>query len=224
MSKTLTEMRQESDNRDLVRKIRRAVAFAIRVDEGELPEQITTADHKIIDFKQKGWFPFGLISREGYTFNTEIEKSQVDALGYMDPIRKDVENIERSVELQLLQWGQRHIQELIDGADYSGIRPKANGELVWDEPEVPFHEDYRMVVIGEDGRITSNWLMGNGYPRVQLASSESITWNQEDAVARSVTLDVLADPALGTPKRNYLGGSAIGEFHDVLGWGTPVED
>ncbi|MDS2172522.1 hypothetical protein Q7C18_07440 [Nesterenkonia sp. CL21] len=220
MSTTISEIRQEADQRELVRKIRRAVAF-IADTTVELPEQITTEDHKIIDLKEAGWTPFGLVSRDGYTFNREVEKSQVDALGYMDPVRKDVENIERSVELQLLQWGQRKIHELVDGADYSGIRPKANGEIVYDEPDIPFFADYRMIVIGEDGRITNNWIMGNGYGLVQLGSADSITWNQESSVAQAITLDVLVDPALGSPKRNYLGGSAIGQYHDVLGWGEP---
>lgn len=218
---TITEMRQEVDSQQFVRKIRRAVAFACRKDETDLPTQITTDDHKIINFKELGWFPFGLVSRDGYEFGRDIEKSQVDALGYGDPIRRDTENVARSITLQLLETGRRHIHELIEGADYSGIRPKENGEVVWDEPDLPLFEEYRLAVIGEDGRITDNWLMGKGYGAVELGSAESISWNQESAVAQSVTLDVNVDPAIGSPVRNYLGGSALGRYVDVLGWTGP---
>lgn len=223
MSTTITEMRQASDHRQLVRKIRRAVAFMGKIDDVELPEQITQEDGRLIDLRDLGWFPFGLVDRDGYTFSKEISKSQVDALGYTDPIRKDVETIERTVQMTLLQWGQRKIQELVDGADYSGIQPKANGEIVYDEPAVPLYEDYRLITIGEDGRISENWLMGNGYPLVQLGTSDAISWNQENSVAQNITLDVMVDPALGTPKRNYLGGTALGKHQDLLGWGTPAE-
>ena len=42
---TITEMRQDVDQSALVRKIRRAIAFMGRIDEVELPEQVTTEDH-----------------------------------------------------------------------------------------------------------------------------------------------------------------------------------
>lgn len=221
---TITELRQETDQRALVRKIRRAVAFMGRIHDVDLPEQITTEDHKLINFKDLGWLPFGLISREGYEFGRDIEKSQVDAMGYNDPIRRDTENVARSITMQLLQSGQRHIHELLEGADYSGILPKANGEIVWDEPDMPLFEQYRMVVVGEDGRITDNWLMGKGYGSVELGTAESISWNHENSVAQSITLDVNVDPEIGSPVRNFLGGSAIGQYVDVLGWNGPGGD
>ncbi|GAA4923456.1 hypothetical protein [Nesterenkonia rhizosphaerae] len=215
---TLTELRQRSDNRDLVRKIRRSVAFLGRVDDVELPEQITTEDHRLINLAELGWLAFGLVNRDGYEFGRDIEKSQTDALGYGDPVRRDVENVARNITTTLLEHGKRHIHELVDGADYSGIRPKENGEIVWDEPDLPLFEKYRMIIIGEDGRITENWLMGRGYGSVELETAQSITWNHADATAQAITLSVDSDPAIGSPVRNYLGGSAIGKYTDVLGW------
>lgn len=215
---TITELRQENDRRELVRKVRRAVAFMARIDDVDLPEQITTEDHKLVNFKELGWLPFGLISRDGYEFGRDIEKSQVDALGYSDPIRRDTENVARSITMQLLEHGRRHVHELVEGADYRGVQPKANSEIVWDEPDMPLFEQYRLVVVGEDGRITDNWLMGKGYGSVELGTAESISWNHENSVAQSITLDVNVDPSIGSPVRNYLGGSAVGKHVDVLGW------
>ena len=93
---TFSTIQADADERSLVRKIQKAVAF-IAPKSVELPEALTGADSLPIDLKTAGFLPVGLVSPDGYTFSREVEKEDIDALGYASPVRSDVTRVPRSV-------------------------------------------------------------------------------------------------------------------------------
>ena len=213
---TFQTIQNGADERALVRKIQRAVAF-LGDKSLDLPTSLYTAG-ALTDLKTAGWKPVGLVSPDGYNFGREQESESVDALGYASPIRDDVTRVPRSISFTPLETGRRHMLELKYGTDLSGITQAANGEIVFDEPDLPVNAEYRLLVIGEDGPAAENWILGKGYGAVKLANTAEEVWGREGAVASQLTLNVYTDDELGTPVRHFIGGTGAVTHKDVLGF------
>lgn len=213
---TFQTIQNGADERALVRKIQRAVAF-IADKSVELPTTLYTAG-SLTDLKTAGWKPVGLVSPDGYNFGRDQESDAVDALGYASPIRDDVTRVPRSISFTPLETGRRHMYELRYGTDLSGVTQAANGEIVFDEPDLPVNAEYRLLVIGEDGPAAENWILGKGYGAVKLANTAEEVWGREGAVSSQLTLNVYTDDELGTPVRHFLGGTGAVTHKDVLGF------
>lgn len=213
---TFSEIQAQSDRRSLVRKTPRAVAFLAPVTAA-LPEALTDASGVLqalpVDYK-----PVGIVTADGYTFGSEIEKEDIDALGYASPVRSDITRVARSITFTSMETGRRHMLELQYGTDLSATTQAASGEIVFEEPDLPIGSEYRLVVIGDDGPAAANWLIGRGYPRVKLASVGEETYAKEGALQREITLDVFTDDELGFPVRHYIAGTGAKAAADDLGF------
>lgn len=219
MSTTFPELQASAENRNLVRKILRAVAF-IGDSSVEMPENLTDESGNVISLPS-GWKPVGLVTPEGFTFGGETETDETPALGHASPVRKDTIGITRSVSLTALEHGRRHLLEVYFGQDLSGITPDAEtGEIVWDEIDLPLDVERRLLVIGNDGAPSSNWIMGRGFPLVKLSERGEETWGAEGAVELPLSFDVFTDPDEGTPVRHYTGGLGAKANATALGFGA----
>lgn len=214
---TLAELQTEYDSRGLVRKIQRAVGLMAPLDV-DLPEELTDENGLPVDLKAEGWLPIGIVTSDGYTFSSDIEKDDIDALGYSSFVRSDITRVARTISFTAMETGRKNLTELIYGVDNSGVEMNANGEIVWDEPDLPIGQEYRFIVVGSDGPADTNWIIGKGFPTVKLAEVGEEAWSSEGAVQREVTLDVFTDEEAGTPVRHYLGGTATEKYADVLGY------
>ncbi|WP_336715335.1 hypothetical protein [Arthrobacter sp. USHLN218] len=214
---TFQTLQTESDSRNLVRKIQKAVAF-IAPTSVELPEALTGPDSQPIDLKAAGFLPVGLVSPDGYTFSREIEKEDVDALGYASPVRSDITRVPRTVSFTALEKGKKHMLELAYGTDLSAVTQATNGEIVIDEPDLPVGSEYRLIVVGADGPAANQWILGKGYGSVKLSGTGEETWGQEGAVSTQYTFDVFTDDEIGVPVRHYFGGTGAKASSDVLGF------
>lgn len=213
---SVAELQTENDNRGLIRKVTRAVAF-LAPTTVDLPETITGADGALEELPT-GWLPVGIVTPDGYTFGADIDKDEIDALGYASPVRTDIMSVLRSVAFTPLEYGRRHMLELVYGQDLSGVTATAGGEITFDEVDMPINAEWRLLIIGDDGPASENWLLGRGYPRVKLAERSEEQWQKEGAISSELTLDVFTDQDLGTPVRHYIGGTGATENAAALGF------
>ena len=219
---TFDTIRKNADNRKLVRKIQKAVAF-LAPRTVELPASLYE-NGELRDLKSEGFFPLGLVTPDGYTFSGEREKEDIDALGYSSPVRSDTTRIPRTIAMTLLETGKRKIEELKRGMEIaaSSMDPET-GEVVYDEPDMPVDKEYRLIVLGQDGPADEEWVMGKGYGTVKLANLGDEVWGQEGAVQSEVTFDITTDDEIGTPVRHYMAGTGALKYKDVLGYTTSDE-
>jgi hypothetical protein len=213
---TISEQIASNDERALVRKVQKALAV-IAPTSVELPESLYEGG-SIIDLKAAGFLPVGLITPDGVSFGREIEKEDIDALGYASPVRSDVTRVPRSITFTALEKGRKHMLELTYGTNLDAVTQAANGEIVFDEPDLPVNSEYRLLVVAEDGPADENWVMGKGYFRVKLSGTAEEVWGREGAVSQQFTLDVFSDDEAGVPVRHYLGGTGAAKHKDVLGF------
>ena len=218
---TFDALQQEADNRNLVRKIQKAVAF-LAPKTVDLPESLYTTG-ELTDLAAAGWLPVGLVSPDGYNFSREVEKENIDALGYASPVRSDVTTVPRQVTFTALEKGRKHMMELVYGTNLDSVtQDPTTGEVVIDEPDLPVDAEYRLLIIGSDGPTAENWIMAKGYGAVKLASGGAETWGREGAVSTEITLDVFTDDELGVPVRHYIAGTGAAAHSDVLGYTSGV--
>jgi hypothetical protein len=215
---TFSTIQQDADERNLIRKIQKAVAF-LAPTTVELPETLFGVGGTLVDLKAAGFLPIGIVSPDGYEFGRDINKEDVTALGYASAVRSDITEVARSVTFTPLETGRKHMLELTYGTDLSGVTQDATtGEIVFEEPDLPVGQEYRLLVIGNDGPAADNWVLGRGYGSVKLASTDSQKWGTGDPVQQPLTFDVFTDSEIGTPVRHYIGGTGALKYKDILGF------
>lgn len=215
---TFDTIRQDSDNRNLVRKIQKAVAF-LAPTTVPLPTTLFGVGGTLLDLKTIGWLPIGMVTPDGYEFGRDINKEDVTALGYASPVRSDITEVARSVTLTAMETGRKHMMELTLGTDLTATtQTVANGEIVVDEPDLPVGKEYRLLIIGSDGPAANNWILGRGYGSVKLASTDSQKWGTGDAVQTPLTFDVFTDATIGVPVKHYIGGTGAVANKTAMGF------
>lgn len=222
---TFDELHTEAHRRSLIRKAIKSVAFIRKKDADNTPvESIFGSDGSLLDLKSEGWLPIGLVTDDGYTFGRDTNVDDITSHGFANPTRKDIVSVERSVTTTIQEYGKRHIEELIQGADLSGVKQNAKtGEVVTDEQDLPTPGEYELLVIAMDGPVNNRWYLGKFFPSVQLSEASEEAWGKEGAIERELTFDVFSDEALGFPVRHFIGGPPASASKDVLGYAAGSE-
>lgn len=219
---TFDEMRVEADKRGLIRKIQKAIALLAPMSV-ELPDSLFAVNGGLVDFKALGYKPVGLVTPDGYKFGREVESADVDALGYASSARSDTTKVARTVGFTPIEKGRKHMLELTNGMDLSThLQDKVTGEVVFDEPDLPIDQEYRLLILGSDGPADNNWILGRGYPNVKLSSTGEEAWATEGAVSSELSFKVSSDEELGTPTRHYMGGTGALKANIDLGFALTV--
>lgn len=212
-----------SDSPSLVRKALEVITFLAPMT-ADLPETLTNADGVLLPLPD-GWVPAGVITPDGITFGGDVEKSEVEALGYSTPVRTDIIRAPKTISVTFLESYRRFLLELLYGLSLEDVTQGENGEIVFDEPPIPQAQEYRMLTVAADGAGRSAWLDGRGYGRVKVATIPEETWTADDPMQYPIEFDVLLDDQLGTPVRHYIGGPGAKAAADRLGFlqYTPIE-
>lgn len=205
---SFASIKTAADTTSAVHKALEALAFLAPMTV-ELPDAITGSDKQPVDIVALGFKPVGIVTPDGYTFGGDVEKADVEALGYSTPVRSDIIRAPKTVSFTALESDRKDLAELLYGMDLSTIEAGTNGEVVFDEPPVPLGGEYRLLVISRDGTAAAPYYRGRGYGRVKLANVPEEVWSASDPRQYPIELDVLTDDDLGTPVRHYIGGAGF---------------
>lgn len=204
---TFDTQRQEADERALIRKIQKAIGF-IAPTTVDLPATLFIGAGDLIDLKAAGWLPVGMVTPDGWEFGRDVSSEDVSAFGYAGPVRSDTTEVARTVSMAALESGRKHMLELTYGTDLTAItQDPATGEVIFDEPDLPVGQEYRLLIVGSDGPAAENWIIGRGYGRVKLDTTDSQTWGTSDPLTQSFSFKVFTDDEIGTPVKHYMGGT-----------------
>ncbi|OMH30653.1 hypothetical protein [Tersicoccus sp. Bi-70] len=215
---TPAELQQSADNRSLIRKIKKAMAF-VGGDDAVLPETLFETATSLVDLKEANYKSLGIVTADGWTFGRDVSKEDVDALGYASPVRSDTTAVARTVSSTFLEHGRRHMLEIALGTDLSDVeQDPVTGEIVFDEQDLPVDKEYKLVILGVDGPADNQWLVGRGYGAAKVASTDDVSWGKSDPLQNAITWDIFNDELTGTPTRHYLGGTGALKQKDALGF------
>lgn len=214
---TFSEIQQGADRRSLIRKAQRAVAFLAPTSVA-VPDTITDATGLPVALPT-GWLPVGIVTPDGYTFASNVDKDEIDALGYASFVRSDIVKVARTVQFTSLERFRKHMLELQYGMDLSAVEQAlANGEISFEEPDMPIGAEWRLIVLADDGPVANNWVFGKCYPNVKLADVGDEKWAKTGGIEQEYTLDVFTDEVLGYPVKHYIAGTGAKAAATDLGF------
>lgn len=212
---TIEALKKKHNRRGNVRKGLNVMVFMAPVS-ATLPEAITEGSGQLTEL-DPGWWPVGMMTKDGLTVSADASKEEVEALGYVEAVRTDIIKAPKTIKFSVYEVYRRHLQELVYGLDLSQTKAsKTTGEVVFDEAPLPVFSEFRLLAVMADGPADDEWLLGRGYPRVKLASVPEEVWAPSDATKFDLELDVFTDEVLGTPCRHYIGGSGALKHVDAL--------
>lgn len=204
---TFDTLRQDADERALIRKIQKAIGF-IAPTTVALPTSLFTGAGVLVDLAAAGWKPVGMVTPDGWEFGRDVSSEDISAFGYAGAVRSDVTEVARTVSMTALESGRKHMLELAYGTDLTAVTQSATtGEVIFYEPDLPVDKEYRLLVIGSDGPAAENWIIGRGYGRVKLDTTESQTWGTSDPLTQSFSFKIFTDDVIGAPVKHYMGGT-----------------
>lgn len=203
---SFSSVKTAADSPSLVRKILEAVSFIAPMTV-ELPDTITDASSTLKPLPS-GYWPLGIVSNEGFNREVDVEKEEVEGFGYAAPVRSDIIKAPSTLTVTPLEFGRKNLLELFYGTSLDAVTQAANGEIVFDEPPLPVLDEFRLIKIGRDGTPDSEWLIGDGFYRVKLASLPADVWAQGDPFSHELQFDVLPDEDAGSAVRHYIAGTA----------------
>lgn len=214
---TIEALKRKHNRQDNTRKGLNVIAFMAPLSI-DLPEAITEGTGQLTELPP-GWLPVGLMTKDGVNFSVDVSIEEVEALGYLEPVRQDIVKAPRTVKLTVLETLRKHIQQLVYGVDLSAVKAnKTTGEVVFDEAPMPQFEEFRLVSVMADGPAANEWLVGRGFPCVKLQTVPEEVWSPSDPVKFDLEFAIKTDDTLGTPCRHYIGGTGALKHIDAIGF------
>lgn len=214
---TIEALKKKHNRRGSVRKGLNVVAF-MAPSSVDVPAAITEGTGQLKELETT-WLPVGLMTKDGIKFSTDVSKEEVEALGYLEPVRTDVVKAPKTVTVTVLETLRKNLQSLVYGVDMSQTKAnKDTGEITFDETPLPAFDEWRLLTIMADGPATDEWLVGRCFPSVKLGKIPEETWSPSDPVKFDLEFDVFTDEVLGTPCRHYIGGTGTLKALDAIGF------
>jgi hypothetical protein len=198
-------------NRSLVRKMLKMAAFL-----GKVPDVADVAS--IVDNSNQLVIPDGLESvgfvtaDAGATITPTLSVSELVGYGEGQPIRRDIDSRNSTVEIQMME-SKRRVFEAYYGVDLSAILASSatgtKNELTFDQPELPDLLEWRLLLLGRDGRGTNAIYHAEFFPIMSLTAVGARTWKPGDGLVWPITLGAQTDDDLGTPQRSFWAGPGL---------------
>lgn len=193
-------------NNAFIAKARQGSVF-VAPDDQAIPAALTSTSGATLIALPAGWVDVGWTTTDGVQFGREVEQSDVNSWGSVQPTRRDVTSDTESITFTMQETKAKTL-ELYTGA----VMPSAavtTSEVIIDKPAVPAIRFFRVMVIAEDENDDGYLYIAHLYPRCSVSSyGESSFSGGDDPLQYEVTLTSFEDATAGFSKRTYLGGAA----------------
>lgn len=217
MPATLAELAVAKHQRALLLKPLEARVFMAPMSVA-VPAAITDPTDSLLAELPAGWVDVGLILEDdAITWSRQVEKADIRAIGYRDPVRSDITSDVTGLAFTALETN-RYSLERYTGLDLSGVTPiTGSGEIVVDQVAAPVRRN-RYLAIARDGVGADTIFVGRCLTAGEVADVGEQTWTTaEGAMGWPTTLNGVVDTGLspGVAVRHYFGGP---------GWKALLED
>ncbi|MBF6358201.1 IPT/TIG domain-containing protein [Nocardia higoensis] len=169
------------------------------------------------DLGSAGFKSLGLTAKDAPpTFRPEIESSDVEAWGALEPPRTDIISRKMTVSTTLLET-KRQTLELYSGLDLSAIDADATtGELQWNDPTAPETRYHRLIFGMVDGSGTDQIWILRVFPRATVTEIGEQSWSQDGSLSYNITWSAKIDETLGYAMKNVICGPGVTTLLDEM--------
>ncbi len=159
----------------------------------------------------EGWFDYGLLDKDqAIAFSRNMEKSDINAVGFKDPVRSDIVTDTFGMTFNGLEIN-RHILEANLNVDLSAYVPRAvTGEVAFDQPTAANAKRGRFMTIARDGSGVDTIYVGRQWyaGEVTETGDQSIT-DGEGALMWPITIESRIDTDFNASIRHFFGGPGL---------------
>jgi hypothetical protein len=150
------------------------------------------------------WFDFGLLFKDdAIALSRAMETSDINAVGFRDPVRSDTTSDQFSMTFSGLEIN-RHNLEYNLNVDLSTHKPQAvTGEVAFDQPTASRAKRGRFLTIARDGSGADTIFVGR-----QFYAGE-VTETGEGALMWPITVGSRIDTNFAASVRHFFGGPGL---------------
>lgn len=215
MPSKIAELEVAKHQRELILKPHEAHVFGMPTTVA-VPEFITGPDKMLAELPV-GAFDFGLIDKEdAITLSREMEKSDINAIGYSNPVRSDFTSDIFGIAFKGLETNRYNIESNL-GLDLSAVEGDAvTGEVAFDQPQVPVVRRLRYLMVSRMGVGVDTIFFARLFLAGEVVETgEQTITDGEGYLGWPFTINGMVDTTYGASVRHYFGGP---------GWDALLED
>lgn len=197
-------------NRALARKMTKMALYLGKSDVAAITTIVDATNQLVIP---DGYESVGHVSAEqGAAITPTLEISELAAYGEGQPIRRDIASRASTLAATMLE-SKRRVFEAYYGIDLSAVLASSaagtKNELTFDQPDLPDVMDWRVLLLGRDGRGTNAIYHAEWFPLMNLTEVGARTWSATEGMSWPITLGAQADDVVGTPQRSFWAGPGL---------------
>ena len=165
------------------------------------------AGSTLVDLAAADWDQLGWVSKsDGLTFSSDIESSDVESWGALEPTRSDITKDVTSAQFTCQETNKK-VLEMYYNVDLSAVEGDAvTSEVAFNQSTEPSTVYRRMLFLSKDGAGTKEIYIAKLMPRASVTAKADQSWNAEDALTYGMTVTAKVDSELGYAVRHYFAG------------------
>ncbi|MDV2474236.1 hypothetical protein F8M49_00335 [Rhodococcus zopfii] len=216
MPSSLAELEVSRHQRELILKPNRMHIYGMPMTVNPI-EYITEGTSSQLAELPDGAWDFGLLLKEdAITLTREMEKSDIMAVGYSNPIRSDFTSDIAGMQFTGLEANRYNIENNL-GVDLSNmISNPETGEIAFDQPAIAEIRQQRYLAMAQFNSGVDRIYMGRLFYAGEVAEmGEQTLSDGEGSLTWPTTVNAMVDTEHGVSVRHYFGGP---------GWSRVLED
>lgn len=205
MPSKIAELEIAKHQRNLILKPQEAHVFGLPMSVP--PIDRITGPGGVLAELPVGAFDFGLIDKEdAITLSREMEKADINAIGYANPVRSDFTSDIFGMSMKGLETNRHNIENNL-GIDLSGVQADENGEVAFDQPQVPVVRQLRYLMISRMGVGVDTIYFARQFLAGEVVETgEQTITDGEGYLGWPFTINGMVDTAYGASVRHHFGG------------------
>ncbi|MBH0121560.1 Ig domain-containing protein [Rhodococcus sp. HM1] len=216
MATSVGELEVARHQRELILKPNRMHIFGMGMDVDPI-EYITEGSNSQLAELPDGAWDFGLLLKDdAITLTREMEKSDIMAVGYSNPIRSDFTSDIAGLQFTGLEANRYNIENNL-GVDLSQMVANAEtGEIAFDQPAIAAIRQQRYLALAQFNTGVDRIYLGRLFYAGEVAEmGEQTLSDGEGSLTWPTTVNAMVDTEYGVSVRHYFGGE---------GWNRVLED
>ncbi|MBP2208165.1 hypothetical protein JOJ86_005891 [Rhodococcus percolatus] len=202
--------------RELILKPNRAHIYGMGMDIDPI-EAITEGSNSQLAELPEGAWDFGLLLKDdSITLTRELEKSDISAIGYSNPVRSDFISDIAGLQFTGLEANRYNIENNL-GVDLSQMVADAEtGEIAFDQPAITAIRQQRYLALSQFNTGEDRIFLGRLFYAGEVSEmGEQTISDGEGSLTWPTTVNAMVDTDHGVAVRHYFGGP---------GWNRVLED
>lgn len=224
MPSRIAELEIARHQRELILKPNEAHVFGMPMSVPPI-ESITTGAGSTLGELPEGAWDFGLLLKDdAITLTREMERADINAIGYSNPVRSDFTSDISGMTFTGLETNRHNIENNL-GVDLSQMEADPEtGEIAFDQPAVATIRRQRYLMLSKANAGVDTIYIGRLFYAGEVAEmGEQTITDGEGSLTYPTTVNAMVDTEHGVSVRHFFGGPGWVRLLEEAGFkpGTP---